>query len=1056
MYAAGRFTVPFPFEPYPLQLHAMEAIREGLSAGDVVVLESPTGTGKTQILLNGVLSHMFEPVVTSVEHGIAESHEVTGESRPTGEVCADSGDGCPSFEEHRKHQRKRRKREREKRRKETFNFGGTSSSRDPFLVDQDVREEAQELSRCGALADCLSSSSSSRSSSVSHLGGEGDKSDEDVEVQPLRKPKVYFSSRTHTQLQQVTDELRRTVFCQNLVRRRSCNSVEKDGLASKVFEDAHKSPFVEPRKLRYVHVAGRQQLCLNASLKAAAGGSNERLNELCLEAMAYEYSKEGKTARKQKLQRGCADSSLPDIEDSLGSSTVSRRGCGYCQKEKLKILRDYVNIEPRDLSQMRELGQRVGACPFLVTREVLRGADVVFIPYSYLVSSEMRNALLAGNATNEHPTDLTPQTQVVSQGLSSTCRAGSTSTHSSYPTVPSKQRWEIQNGRRVPILPPDFSGDVIVVDEAHNLVDYCRNVTTAEVTLPELQVIRRLLDGYRLRYEKRLLTRNKQRLREMVAFVDKLAQHLQEAGKKSTPTATASTFINFTFDAEVDTVNVHLFLSFLDESRLLPKLHGLLAQMVAQVEAQISQPSGKTTKWRPTSSYSDENICSDTTNEYADPIEALLHSPAEDRRSIAATLYRFETFLRWYGLSDEYTRVILRRLPSENGSREMCRVTLELLQLELGTHTMFPVLQQAHAAVLAGGTMKPLALTCDLLLKQSAPTKELSVLKNISSLPCGTREEEAGEQAKKIRFTEEGHVVPPSSIAVFTLATGPGGQRLEFQHARRQSWPKIFEGVGTALLNFCRVIPAGMIVFFTSYEIEELFVNTIRSSGMYDTINAVKRIFREPGSARNASSTPGYSSGCQAAASTTVDSMLEEYASWIRSERSSGALLFAVIGGKLSEGINFNDDLGRAVVVVGLPYANISEVDLQLHLRHVADTRVRTLLPSSANIATGSITTDSTDQVTVVPDGEFPASPSSAMEWGLLTDLCMRSVNQSIGRCIRHASDYAAVILLDARYVERRDIRRRIPSWMQPSIHVAQNFGDCFRRVRDFFIERRK
>ncbi len=46
-----------------------------------------------------------------------------------------------------------------------------------------------------------------------------------------------------------------------------------------------------------------------------------------------------------------------------------------------------------------------------------------------------------------------------------------------------------------------------------------------------------------------------------------------------------------------------------------------------------------------------------------------------------------------------------------------------------------------------------------------------------------------------------------------------------------------------------------------------------------------------------------------------------------------GAVLFSVIGGRLSEGINFNDDLARGVVVLGLPYSNIMSAELVEKMR---------------------------------------------------------------------------------------------------------------------------
>jgi len=50
------------------------------------------------------------------------------------------------------------------------------------------------------------------------------------------------------------------------------------------------------------------------------------------------------------------------------------------------------------------------------------------------------------------------------------------------------------------------------------------------------------------------------------------------------------------------------------------------------------------------------------------------------------------------------------------------------------------------------------------------------------------------------------------------------------------------------------------------------------------------------------------------------DDVFKEYTKAIKEHRPS--VLICVIGGKLSEGINFSDDLARTVIVFGLPFPN--------------------------------------------------------------------------------------------------------------------------------------
>lgn len=61
-------------------------------------------------------------------------------------------------------------------------------------------------------------------------------------------------------------------------------------------------------------------------------------------------------------------------------------------------------------------------------------------------------------------------------------------------------------------------------------------------------------------------------------------------------------------------------------------------------------------------------------------------------------------------------------------------------------------------------------------------------------------------------------------------------------------------------------------------------------------------------------------------------------------------------------------------------------------------------------------------------------------------NLCMKAVNQSIGRAVRHKDDYATVLLLDNRY-SRTHIQAALPNWMKPSLQTCEKFGPAFGAV---------
>jgi len=92
--------------------------------------------------------------------------------------------------------------------------------------------------------------------------------------------------------------------------------------------------------------------------------------------------------------------------------------------------------------------------------------------------------------------------------------------------------------------------------------------------------------------------------------------------------------------------------------------------------------------------------------------------------------------------------------------------------------------------------------------------------------------------------------------------------------------------------------------------------------------------------------------------------------------KKGGAMLFAVIGAKLSEGLNFADDLARGVVIVGLPFANLGSPELRERMNYVKRLEEQRKAAGTEN-------------------RNDKGQKDAAAE--LYENMCMNAVNQSIG-----------------------------------------------------------
>ncbi|XP_030755361.1 regulator of telomere elongation helicase 1 homolog isoform X1 [Sitophilus oryzae] len=246
---------------------------------------------------------------------------------------------------------------------------------------------------------------------------------------------------------------------------------------------------------------------------------------------------------------------------------------------------------------------------------------------------------------------------------------------------------------------------------------------------------------------------------------------------------------------------------------------------------------------------------------------------------------------------------------------------------------------------------------------------------------------------------ENPHIIGSNQICVKILTAGSDGEPLNSSYQNREN-PRYISSLGRTIVNLTRIIPNGLLIFFPTYPVMHKCQSSWQEDGIWSSISSQKAIFVEPRE------------------KDAFNTAMAGYYEKVRDPSLKGAIFMAVCKGKVSEGLDFTDANGRAVIITGLPYPPLKDARVVLKRRYLDQCHAK--------------------------DQDY----LRGQDWYSLE--ASRAVNQAIGRVIRHKDDYGAILLLDQRFNNFR-IKEQMSKWLRGHITVVGKYSEIIRDLSQFF-----
>ncbi|CUM66362.1 uncharacterized protein PRCAT00004026001 [Priceomyces carsonii] len=795
-----------PFRPYDIQIELMNAIYDTIDKKyKIGLFESPTGTGKTLSVICATMSWLrsYKKIKGLVKVDHLES-ECSSDEDPewvkqaySKSLASRSKGKLEDYETYLE----KLSLEYKSQLQEIDNLGSKKKKRrikseDKFLEDELVPEEYHSDIDSNSV-DGLNSKLKNEIKVLMDRTETPNGFDESSNDCPI---KIYYASRTHSQLNQFADQLALPKF-------------------NSSFEDLEE-------RTKYISLGSRKQLCINPKINRLS--NNLSLNDACLDL--------------QKLKEGCK----------------------YLPRDNPKLIKKFSDLaftQIHDIEELGKLGNNLNVCPYYSVRSGIDLTEIISLPYQMLLEG---------------------------------------------------------NTRRVLNLKIDDS--IVVIDEAHNLLDIINSMNSVSITIDELKKVVDSLKLYLNKFLRRLSSGNRIYLMKLIKLCQILVNFI--TGAENIHVGSEILVDSIFKKSTGDLINVHKIEKYLEKSKIAYKIETYMERMI------------------------DSGHKSSSSNPLLFKITKFLkclNNPSKEGK------------LFWDKKGDFLSINYMLLDPSE---------------------VFRDIVERARCVILCGGTMEPISDYLNYLFPYVPKSQ-------IKAFSCE-------------------HIIPKENLEVYPIESY-SRIPLDFLFLKRND-RQIIRSLGAVILAITKKTPFGTVAFFPSYKYLNEVVKVWKETGIFEEINNLKQIFQE------------------SAEFSAVDSILDKYKSKII-ERREGAILFAVVGGRLSEGINFSDDLARAVVMVGLPFPNAYSGEIMARKNFI-----------EAN--------------TILKGGTSKDAKENSNDF--YENICMRAINQSIGRSIRHANDYAIIYLIDRRYGFER-IQLKLSGWVRKRLRNDLSFNDIIEHSEEFF-----